>query len=190
MMNNKWIKVFIITAVMLVLLVIILKCSKICMSGVENDTLILAFFGILTTMIVLGNFTQVENIEQRTISELNKFRTEQIYNIQNQMVSAIFQDVRIQKILDIDKKLESLKSLYVKLASEELSNFVMRVLEKTSIECTINNGEDVPAVAVYRDRHILFFKQDGTLLTGIKNINNMVYNERIVDQIIDSYLSV
>lgn len=83
----------------------------------KDSSLVISFFGILATFVVIGNYSQVKDIKQDTHDEINKIRQEITDNFNN-LYKKVLDEDNVQSIISQHKQI--LTDLYDERGNSKL----------------------------------------------------------------------
>ena len=83
----------------------------------KDSSLVISFFGILATFVVIGNYSQVKDIKQDTHDEINKIKQEITDNFNN-LYKKVLDEDNVQSIISQHKQI--LTDLYDERGNSKL----------------------------------------------------------------------
>lgn len=123
-------------AILFIMLVFIIVLEITGGLHIKDSTLVIAFFGILATFVVIGNYSQVKDIKQDTHEEIKEFKQD-ITNKYNELYKQVLDDNNKQSILSQHKQI--LVDLYDERGNSKLTPLTNSVRKQQSDSAQILN---------------------------------------------------
>lgn len=176
-------------------------------TSMSDQGLVISFFGIIATFIVIGNYTQVEQIRQRTEQEINKILDKNnkdsiISKLDNMRDELYDKDTDKPKYLSLtdeyDRKIDSMvvKKLYLLdnhfndfaqaifnhlIYDKYKEIFVGVVFQNEVYKCQIMTASSKRNKSAWMRREgdrIVFRDKNGDIIESITEVNGVAYNQK------------
>lgn len=191
--NKQYLNIFVIVCT-IILFIGVYYADK--YSYMSDQGVVMTFFGILATFVVIGNYTQVSQIKNEMHSELSK-NAENINKILSDMYD---KDGKLRlQIKDTETKtqIETIVSnywrqqdqrystlineLFKRIVNQDYVEMIKKITEPNGIyECKVLNPETnhiITATVRLEGVRIVFRNKQGKIVNDVKVVNEHDYNE-------------
>lgn len=205
-----WIEVFVIILLISLAFVVILITIK--QNFISDQGLVIGFFGILATIVVLGNYTQVESIRHETEREIDNMQDDvadiekikQDFYIEGRPKLDLYSKEEIDKLIskEVGDRMfaqvklfeQNVEKLYDYCVEDNYKDFIDSVVKRGERkQCTIkrkDNKQSRRAWAKFIDNRIVFRDNNDGEFKDVIEVNTMVYDEERMNRLATLWANV
>ena len=198
----EWDRILIILLLLALMTIVIFLTVK--NSFISDQGLVIGFFGILATVVVLGNYSQSENIRRDTQREIDKVQDSirTINKIQNDFYveghpkfdmstealnKKISDEIGKRMLAQVASYEENLEKLFDYCVEEDYLEFMNSVVKRgENLPCMVrvrDKNRDRKAWAKFIDDKIVFRDANYTELKNVIKVNKLDYDEERMNKL-------